>query len=124
VQEFAMNAAPALTQPLSYVQSMTLQVLSAMTQNSERSMEQSGKFAAGTSGMFSSIYKVLAGVVAEFNILTVKLMDSQNKVMGTMTSMMYILTTVQYTFMSMWKGVPGQLLRGAEKLAGSSSKKR
>jgi hypothetical protein len=116
VQEFAMNAAPTLTQPLTYVQNMTLEVLGAMTANQERSMEQSSKFAGGTSSMFSAVYRVLAGVVSEFNVLTVKLMDSQNKVMGTMTAMMYILTTVQYTFKSLWNGVPGQLLRSAENL--------
>jgi hypothetical protein len=116
VKEFATNAAPTLTQPLSYVQSMTLKVVAAMTKNNQKSVEQTSSFSFSVSSMFSSFYNVLIGIVSEFTIMLVKLMDAQSKVMGTMTTMLYVMSTAQMTFMSLWNGIPGTLLRGAKDL--------
>ena len=117
VKEFAMKAAPTLTQPLTYVQNMTLDLLGEMTKANESSVQQTSMFSFGVSNMFSSVFSTMAGVVSEFNLLFIKLMDAQGKLMGTMTSMMYIITTVQYTFLSMWNGIPGKMIRSAEKLS-------
>jgi len=117
ISQFAANAAPSIIAPLHYVQSMTLNVMQSMIQSNQNSMAQSSSFSAGVSSMFGSIYNVMIGVVVEFKILTLKLIDAQNKIIGIMTTIMYIITATQYSFISMWKGPPGLLLRGAEKLA-------
>ena len=124
VQDMMMSFGPALTQPLSYVQTMTLELIGGLTTSSEKSTEQSSKFSFSVSNMFSSIYGVVIGIVAQFNILIVKLMDAQGKMMGAMVALMHILTSVQYTFLSMWDGIPGAMIRGFDKMTVDNSKKK
>jgi hypothetical protein len=38
-----------------------------------------------------------------------------------MTTLLYILTTVEYTFESMWNGIPGAMIKT---ISGSSNKKK
>jgi len=116
VSEFATNAAPTLTQPLNYVQAMTLKVVAAMTKTNETNVKQTSSFSFGVSSMFSSFYNVLIGIVSEFNILMVKLMDAQAKMMGTMMTLLFVMDTAQQTFKSLWNGIPGKLLKGAQDL--------
>jgi hypothetical protein len=124
VQDFMMEAAPALTQPLSYVQDMTISLLSSMQDSNEAQMQQSSSFSFSVSSLMTSVYNVMIGMVGEFNILIVKMMDAQGKIMGAMTAMMYIMTTVNYTFLSMWNGIPGKLINSFSKMTVSSNKKK
>jgi hypothetical protein len=124
VQDFMMDAAPALTKPLSYVQDMTLSLLGSMQDSNEAQMQQSSSFSFSVSGLINSVYDVMIGMVGEFNVLIVKMMDAQGKIMGAMTVMMYVMTTVQYTFLSMWNGIPGSLIKGFSKMSVSSKKKK
>jgi len=41
----------------------------------------------------------------------IKIIDIQGKMMASVTVVMYLVSTVQYTFMSMWNGIPGGLIR-------------
>lgn len=111
IHDFAMSAAPALTQPLSYVQTMTLALMGDMTTTQEKSTEQSAKFSFSVNEMFGSLFSVIAGIVAQFQILIAKLTDAQGKMMASMTALLYIVTATQYAFMSMWNGIPGELIR-------------
>jgi hypothetical protein len=116
VQDFMMEAAPALTAPLSYVQNMTLGLMSSMQDSNEAQMKQNSSFSFSVSGLLSSVYSVLLGIVVEFNILVIKLMDAQGKIMGAMTTTLHIMTTVQFTFLSMWNGIPGKLIQSFSKI--------
>ena len=111
IQDFAKTAAPSFTQPLSYVQTMTLALMGDMTTSQEKSVEQSSKFSFSVNQMFGSLFSVIAGIVAQFQILIGKLTDAQGKMMGSMTALLYIITAVQYTFISMWNGIPGGMIR-------------
>ena len=102
---------PSLTQPLTYVQNVTLELLGSMTTSNEKSMKQSSDFSFSVSSMFGSIYQVVLGIVSKFNLLIIKMMDAQGKIMGSMVALMHIITSVQYTFLSMWEGIPGSMIR-------------
>jgi hypothetical protein len=108
---------PSLTQPLSYVQNVTLDLLAAMTTSNEKSMKQSSNFSFSVSNMFTSVYQVLVGMVGKFNLLIIKMMDAQGKIMGSMVALMHIITAVQYTFLSMWEGIPGTMIRSFSSLS-------
>ena len=56
------------------------------------------------------------GIIIEFNVLVIKLMDAQNKLAGVIATLMYIMTAVQYTFESMWNGIPGKMIQTIGKL--------
>ena len=45
-----------------------------------------------------------------------KLNDTQGKLVGVVTVMLYVMTSVQYTFQSMWSGIPGSLIRSFDKI--------
>jgi len=112
IQDFAMSAAPSFTQPLSYVQTMTLAMMDDMTTSQQKSTEQSAKFSFSVNKMFESLFSVIAGIIAQFQILIGRLISAQGKVMASMTTILYIITTVMYAFMSMWNGIPGAMIRG------------
>ena len=111
LSDFMKSAAPALTQPLSYVQSMTLALTGSMVQNQETSQEKKAEHSEKVGNLFEGVFDVIGGIAAEFNILFIKLTDAQGKMMGVVVSLMYIITAVQYAFVSMWNGIPGILIR-------------
>lgn len=111
INDFAMTTAPSFTQPLSYVQSMTLALMGDMTTSHEKSKEQSAKFSFSVKEMFGSLFSVVTGIISQFQILIAKLTDAQGKMMGSMAAILYIMTATQYAFMSMWNGIPGELIR-------------
>jgi hypothetical protein len=59
---------------------------------------------------------VFINIIVEFNIIVIKLIDIQGKMAGVMATIMHIMTTVQYTFQSMWDGVPGKMIKTIGKL--------
>jgi large subunit ribosomal protein L2 len=42
-------------------------------------------------------------------------LDVQGKVTGIITTILYIMTVVQYTFESMWNGIPGSMIKALGK---------
>ena len=111
LHDYMQSAAPALTQPLSYAQSMTTALLGTMSKSQEKSVKQSSDHAKGTNNLFSGLFNVIGGIIAQFRIMMIKLMEAQAKMMGSVTVVMYLVTAVQYTFMSMWNGIPGALIQ-------------
>ena len=111
LSDFMKSAAPALTRPLSYVQSMTLALTGSMVQSQETSQEEKAKQSEEVAVTFDGLFSMMGSMVAEFNILMSKLTDAQGKMMGVVVSLMYIITATQYAFVSMWNGIPGILIR-------------
>ena len=50
-------------------------------------------------------------MIVEFNVIVIKLLDVQGKLTGIITSILYIMTVVQYAFESMWAGIPGKMIK-------------
>jgi hypothetical protein len=111
VQSMMANFAPSITQPFAYLQSMTVDMMGSINDNMLASTEQSSIFNFNVSNIFESIYGVFLNTVIEFNIIIIKLMDAQGKISGMITTILYIMTAVQYTFESMWDGIPGGMIR-------------
>jgi hypothetical protein len=116
IQTMMANFAPSLTQPFSYLQSMTVDMMGSINDNMSASTSQSSSLNLNVSSIFSSIYGVFLNTIIEFNILIIKLMDTQGKISGIITTLLYIMTAVQYTFESMWDGIPGKMIQTIGKL--------
>jgi len=116
VQTMMSSFAPSITQPFSYLQSMTVDMMGSINDNMMASTQQSSAMNFNVSSIFESIYGVFLNTIIEFNIIIVKLMDIQGKISGVITTIMYIMTAVQYTFESMWDGIPGGMIRTIGKL--------
>ena len=67
--DFMKSAAPALTQPLSYVQSMTLALTGSMVQSQEKTQEKKAEHSFNVGQLFEGLFSMIGGILAEFQIL-------------------------------------------------------
>ena len=111
MHDFMSSAAPSLTQPLSYTQAMTVELVNSMSTSNEKSVEQSYDFSFSVSNVFNSLFSVVSSIAGQFNVIIYKLMDAQGKMMAAITALLYIVTATQYAFVSMWNGIPGKLIK-------------
>jgi hypothetical protein len=111
IQNIMMSFAPTITQPFNYLQKMTLDMMDSINTSNENTTEQQSDIKDSTAGILANLYAVFINVIIEFNIIVIKLIDTQGKMSGIIASIMHIMTSVQYTFQSMWDGFPGQMIR-------------
>ena len=111
VQSLMATFAPTILQPFSYLQSMTVDMMESIHISQTASIEQTSWITSSVSNIITNIYGVFINVIIEFNIIIIKLLDVQGKLTGMITVILYIMTTVQYTFESMWNGIPGDMIR-------------
>ena len=122
IQDIVRSAAPMVTAPLQYVQSMTLNLLDNSSTVQTNTIKEQTRFSGSTGTMFGNTFNVLLGVVVEFRVMLARLTDSQSKLTGIMTTILYTMTAVQYTFESMWNGIPGTMIRSFSKINADKSK--
>jgi hypothetical protein len=116
IQNIMTNFAPSITQPFAFLQSMTMDMMDSVQTSNENTTDQVSSIKFGVSDIISNIYSVFINVIVEFNIIVIKLIDTQGKISGVIASMLYIMTAVQFTFESMWNGVPGKMIQTIGKL--------
>lgn len=124
VQETMSQFAPNILQPLEYVQAATMDLLGDLTTSAESTTKAQSTFSFNVGGMFENMFGVFSGVMLQINLLMAKLQDSQGKLMGSIVAMLYIMTTVDKTFQSMWNGIPGKLIKSFSKIKVSSKSKK
>ena len=116
VQNIMSSFAPTITQPFSYLQNMTLEMVNSINTSTEKTTEESSSMKTSVGGIFENIYSIFLNVIVEFNIIVIKLVDVQGKIMAIIAAIMYIMTTVMYTFQCMWDGVPGAMIKTISKI--------
>jgi hypothetical protein len=115
VQTLMASFAPTILQPFSYLQNMSVDMMGSINDSLATTTEQSSFMTFRLSNIIGSIYGVFLNVIVEFNVIVLKLLDVQGKLTGVITSILYIMTVVQYAFESMWKGVPGAMIKAMGK---------
>lgn len=103
--------APTITQPFNYLQTLTMDMMDSINTSNENTTEQQSEIKFSVAEILGNLYAVFINVIIEFNIIVIKLVDTQGKMAGIMAAIMHIMTSVQYTFQSMWDGIPGQMIR-------------
>lgn len=111
IQSMMMAFAPSITQPFEFLQGMTVTMMGNISQNLKKQQQNNKETRSSTGGIFASIYNVFFSVIIQFNLMMVKMMDIQGKITGIMTTIVHVITAVQYTFESMWTGIPGQMIK-------------
>jgi len=111
IQNIMSSFAPTITQPFSYLQNMTLEMVNSINTSTEKSTDASSSMKSSIGGIFENIYSIFLNVIVEFNIIVIKLIDVQGKITAIIATVLYIMTTVMYTFESMWDGVPGAMIK-------------
>jgi hypothetical protein len=114
--ETMQSLAPNITAPLKYVQDMTLNVLSDSANANESTLDKTDQFKFDTGLNFLNVFENMGNVATSVQVLMIKMLDSQQKLTGIIATVLNMMTTVQFTFQSMWDGIPGQMIRGFEKI--------
>lgn len=114
-QSMMSGFAPNIMQPFAYLQSMTVNMMGSINDSLKSSNTQISVFKGSTSGVLQSLFKVFINIIIQFNILSIKMTDTQGKLTGIITTVMYIMTSVLYTFESMWNGIPGAMIKAIGK---------
>jgi hypothetical protein len=108
---------PTITQPFNYLQTMTMDMMDSINTSNETTTDQQSNIKDSVAGIFANLYGVFINIIIEFNIIVIKLVDTQGKLSGIMAAIMHIMTSVQYTFQSMWDGIPGKMIRTIGRIA-------
>ena len=117
VQNIVFNIAPTITQPFEYLQYMTMDMMDSINTSNDKTTEETSDVKGNTADAISGLYEVFLNIIISFNIIVTKLIDTQGKMAGVMSSIMHIMTSVQYTFESMWRGIPGEMIKTIGKLS-------
>ena len=115
-QDTIRSFGPTLMAPLNYVQSMTVDLLGDITTSTESSTKQSSWFSFKVGNVFGSLFDTVLNVMVQFNIMMIKMTDAQGKLSGAIATILYIMTAVQYSFQSMWDGIPGGMIRSFDSI--------
>jgi len=115
VQSLMATFAPTILQPFSYLQNMSVDMMGSINDSLVTNTAQSSYMTFSFANIIGSIYGVFLNVIVEFNLIVIKLLDVQGKLTGVITSLLYIMTAVQYAFESMWAGVPGAMIKAMGK---------
>ena len=118
VQNTISSFAPVLTEPYDYAQSLTVSIVDNLHKSTTATTQQQSRLSFNVGTTLSGVFDVFVNVVILFNVLMVKLTDTQGKLMGVVTTVMNIMRTTDDTFNSMWNGIPGSMLREVSKLSG------
>ena len=78
-----------------------------------------GDFKVGFLGSLTDMYDVGTKLLLGLTHFAITLQDIINKVLGIFLTVIYVFLGANYTVISIWNGLPGQLVREATKVAGS-----
>ena len=104
-----------LLQPLTYVTSSVSSMLGDFMGQINMVRGMFDKIRTFMSSTIQSVFGVFLNLVIEFQKITISINDLIGKIIGTMVSLMYILSGSITTMNSTWNGPPGQMIRALGK---------
>ena len=104
-----------LLQPLTYVTSSMSSMLGGFSNDINNVRAMFNKIRTFFTSIIQSVFVVFLNLVIEFQKITISINDLIGKIIGTMVSLMYILSGSITTMQSTWNGPPGQMIRALGK---------
>ena len=104
-----------LLQPLTYVTTSISSMLGGFSESINNVRGMFDKIRTLISSTIQSVFGVFLNLVIEFQKITISINDLIGKIIGTMVSLMYILSGSITTMNSTWNGPPGQMIRALGK---------
>jgi hypothetical protein len=104
-----------LLQPLTYVTSSIGSMLGGFSDSINMARGMFNKIRTLFTSTIQSVFGVFLNLVIEFQKITISINDLIGKIIGTMVSLMYILSGSITTMQSTWNGPPGQMIRALGK---------
>jgi hypothetical protein len=100
-----------LLKPLNFNISLLGDITGGLTSGLNSNRDFVSKFRASISGTFMNIFSVVFNVMIEVQRTVINVKDMINKLVGIMTTTLYILNGSIMTMESAWAGPPGQLVK-------------
>jgi hypothetical protein len=104
-----------LLEPLTYVTTSISSMLGGFSESINNVRGMFDKIRTLISSTIQSVFGVFLNLVIEFQKITISINDLIGKIIGTMVSLMYILSGSITTMNSTWNGPPGQMIRALGK---------
>jgi hypothetical protein len=104
-----------LLQPLTYVTSSISHMLGGFSDSINLVRGMFDKIRTFMTSTIQSVFGVFLNLVIEFQKITISINDLIGKIIGSMVSLMYILSGSITTMNSTWNGPPGQMIRALGK---------
>ena len=104
-----------LLQPLTYVTSSISHMLGGFMSEINMVRGMFDKIRGFLTSTIQSVFGVFLNLVIEFQKITISINDLIGKLIGSMVSLMYILSGSITTMNSTWNGPPGQMIRALGK---------
>lgn len=116
IQNTISSFSSVITQPYEYAQSMNVDAISGLNDTATSSQQQQQQMSNNAGEALSSVYEVFMNLIILFNVIILKLYDSQGKMNGVIVTIMNLLKTISNSAQSIWNGPPGQMLKALSKV--------
>lgn len=116
IQNTVGSYSSVVTQPFEYAQSMNVDAINNLSDTATANQQQQQQTSDNMGSVASGIYETFLNIIIVFNVMVLKLYDSQGKMSGVVVTLMNILQTLSNTGMSIWNGPPGQIMRAISKI--------
>jgi len=115
IQSMQTNFMGYLLQPLTFITNTLGSMLGSFMDEIQSIRGMFDKVRTLFSNIIQSVFGVFLNLVIEFQKITIGIMDLIGKVIGIMTSLMYVVDGSILTMQSTWNGPPGQLVQALGK---------
>ena len=116
IQNTVGSYSTVVTQPFEYAQSMNVDAINSLSDTATSNQQQQQQTADNSGSIATGIYDMFLNIIIIFNVMVLKLYDSQGKMTGVVVTLMNILQTLSNTGLSIWDGPPGQIMRAISKI--------
>jgi hypothetical protein len=110
VQNMQTSFMGYLLQPLTYVTTMLASLGGDITESINDARGMFDYVRNSISGIVQSVFGVFLNLVIEFQKITIGIKDLVGKMIGVMTTLMYMMDGSVKTMQSAWNGPPGQMV--------------
>ena len=97
--------------PFHYILSLVGSVATQLVKNIQDVREFINRMRARVIKLIQNLFGVILNIIITFQKIIISMRDLMNKLVGILTTILYLMTGAMYTVKSMWAGVAGVLVR-------------
>lgn len=111
IQNTVSSFSSVITQPYEYATSLNASSISSLNDTATATQQQQTETTKNTAFSTSKIYEVFFNLIIAFNVIIIKLFDSQSKMSGVVVTLMNTITASDNLLNATWNALPGKMLR-------------
>lgn len=116
IQSMQTNYMGVLLKPINYVMSVSNQSMGGLMNSVQSIRKFINELRNSITSIVQNIFGIFLNILIQFQMIIIKIKDTMGKMIGIMTTMMYVLQGSLMTMQSNWNGAPGQMVRFMGKL--------